>query len=371
VGDRQRALEDLELTTMVVDPGKWRGRRVLLTGHTGFKGAWTALWLSLLGAEVFGLALPPETDPALFTLLGALPRVDSRFADIRDPAAVAALVAEAAPEIVIHMAAQALVLRSYREPLATFATNVLGTACLLDALRQVPCVQAILVVTSDKVYANIDDRRPHPESDPLGGGDPYSASKAAVEIVVASWSASYFAPRGVPLVTARAGNVIGGGDWSEDRLVPDIWRAARSGADPVLRHPAGTRPWQHVLDCVAGYLTYLQALLQAPLGALPLALNFGPPPGREAPVAAVAEAILSSFGRGGHWNHDSGARPPERRALQLDPGLAERTLGWRARLDLAQTLAWTADWYRAFDRGADMLAVSQAQIAAYQAVCKA
>ena len=369
MGDRQGAVEDLDVTTAAVSAECWRGRRVLLTGHTGFKGAWTALWLSALGADVVGLALPPETEPALFTLLGALPGVDSRFADIRDPAAVAGVVADAAPEVVIHMAAQALVFRSYREPAETFATNVLGTVHLLEALRRAPSVRAIFVVTSDKVYADAGDGRPHRETDPLGGADPYSASKAACEIAVASWSACYFAPRGVPLATARAGNVIGGGDWSEHRLVPDVWRAAWAGADPMLRHPEATRPWQHVLDCVAGYFVYVQALLQAPAATLPLALNFGPPAGREAPVAAVADAMLASLGGGRRWTRDPGAHPPERHALQLDAGLAERTLGWRARLDLAQTLAWTADWYRAFDRGADIARMSLAQIAAYQAMC--
>jgi CDP-glucose 4,6-dehydratase len=357
--------------TGAVDPAFWRGRRVLLTGHTGFKGAWAALWLAELGANVVGVALPPETEPNFSSLLGALPGLESHVADIRDPMAIEQLVEAAAPDIVIHMAAQALVLRSYREPAATFATNVMGTVHLLEVLRRVPSVAAVLVVTSDKVYRNQDDGRAHAEEDRLGGDDPYSASKAAAEMAVAAWAASFFGARGVAVATARAGNVIGGGDWSADRLVPDIWRATRAGADLVLRNPDATRPWQHVLDCVAGYLVHVQALVRDRDGAVPRALNFGPPAGQEIRVAAVAEALLSAFGRAGRWTRAPGRAPAEKRVLQLDPALAHRALGWRTRLDLTQTLAWTADWYRQFDGGADMRAVSAAQIAAYQRLCAA
>ena len=354
--------------TGVVDAKFWCGRRVLLTGHTGFKGAWTALWLTRLGADVLGLALPPDTDPSLFDALGSLPGLESRFADIRDAESVAKLVEAYAPEIVIHMAAQALVFRSYREPRATFATNVLGTANLLEAIRAISSVQAVLVVTSDKVYRNQEDGRALTEASPLGGDDPYSASKVATEIAAASWSSSYFVPRGIPVVTARAGNVIGGGDWAENRLVPDIWRAVRADVGLTLRSPDATRPWQHVLDCIAGYLVYLQAVAEQPAGRLPHALNFGPPLGHGIKVTQIAEAFLLSLGRSPQWNHGTIPQIPEKRLLQLDPGLAAKVLGWRTRLDFEKTLSWTAEWYRAFDRGANMREVSGAQIAAYQEI---
>jgi CDP-glucose 4,6-dehydratase len=352
--------------TARVDAEFWRGRRVLLTGHTGFKGAWTALWLTAMGAEVTGIALAADTDPSLFRLLDPFPGLASHLVDIRDASALAAIVERAAPEIVIHMAAQALVLRSYRAPVETFAINVGGTVNLLEALRRTSALRAILIVTSDKVYANREDGRAHGEGDPLGGDDPYSASKAAAEIAVASWRHSYFEPQSVALATARAGNVIGGGDWGESRLVPDAWRAARAGRVLALRHPEATRPWQHVLDCISGYLVYLQAL--AGHGSPPPALNFGPISDRELSVGAIALGILGALDTGSGWAQDPTPSPPEKRVLRLDPQRARSVLGWQTRLDLEATLGWTADWYRAFDRGADMRAFSAAQIAAYEAL---
>ncbi len=319
-----------------------------------------------------GLALPPETEPALFTLLGALPGANSRFADIRDAGARSPeWWRTPRPRSCSTWRRRRWCFARIASPSETYATNVHGHGASAGGapagavgagdLSWSPATRSTQTPATAAAYR---------ETDPLGGADPYSASQGRAEIAVASLVGVLFrAARRSRWRTARAGNVIGGGDWSEHRLVPDVWRAAWAGADPMLRHPEATRPWQHVLDCVAGYFVYVQALLQAPAATLPLALNFGPPAGREAPVAAVADAMLASLGGGRRWTRDPGAHPPERHALQLDAGLAERTLGWRARLDLAQTLAWTADWYRAFDRGADVRAMSLAQIAAYREMC--
>lgn len=347
---------------MLPDPEFWRGRRVLVTGHTGFKGGWAALWLREMGAEVTGFALPPETEPSLFAMLGAATG-SSILGDLRDPAAVADAVTRAAPEIVLHMAAQALVRRSYAEPAATFATNVMGTVHLLDALRGAEELSAVLVVTSDKVYANDESGRAFTEGDRLGGHDPYAASKAATEIAVESFAASFFAPEGVPLATARGGNVIGGGDFAEDRLVPDIVRAGLSGEPLRLRNPRATRPWQHVLDCVSGYLVYLEALAQG--RDVPPALNFGPPPGELMTVAGIADAMAAAMDLPCGWTEEPGG-PREMRALALDPGLAATALGWRGRIAPHRAIELTADWYAAWRKGADMERVTREQIRAFQ-----
>ena len=344
----------------------WQGRRVLLTGHTGFKGMWAAHWLAGLGAEVTGFALPPETSPNLPDVIGLPPGLVSRIGDIRDAQAVRAAVAAARPELVLHMAAQPLVRRSYREPAETFAVNAMGTVTLLEALRGVAGLKAVLVVTSDKTYENRDDGRAYAESDRLGGSDPYSASKAACELAVACWRESFFAPAGVALASARAGNVIGGGDWSEDRLIPDLWRALRAGRPVELRHPGATRPWQHVLEPLAGYLRYLERLAEAPAGPLPPALNFGPVDGAALTVAELAERFWAAFGAAGAWTPAPGDHPPEKARLAIDARLAGATLGWAPRLGADETLDWTAAWYAAFDAGEDMAAVTRRQIDHYR-----
>jgi len=361
VGLGRAALENLAM----IDRAFWRGRRVLLTGHTGFKGAWLSFWLDRLGAEVSGLALAPDTEPSLFALL-QLTRAHSRIGDIRDPATVAAAVKEARPQIVIHMAAQPLVRRSYRQPVETFATNVMGTAHLLDALRGVDGLQAILVVTTDKVYRNAGERRAFKEDDPLGGRDPYAASKAGTELVAASCGASFFAEQSVPVATARAGNVIGGGDWSEDRLIPDLWRAVTVGEPLRLRNPKATRPWQHVLEPLCGYLVYAEHLARR--GKVPSALNFGPAPGDVLTVAQVAEAMLAAMQSGKGWVQAEGAQPEEAEYLSIDPSLAISALGWRPRLKPDQALQWTADWYRALGDGADARKLCGDEIARYEAL---
>jgi CDP-glucose 4,6-dehydratase len=348
------------------DPAFWRGRRVLLTGHTGFKGAWAALWLERLGAEVSGFALAPETEPSLFDLAAPWSGLRSRLGDVRDPSALRAAVDAADPQIVIHMAAQALVRRGYAEPRATFETNVQGTANLLDALDGCAHLEAVLVVTTDKCYRNDNAGRPFVEDDPLGGADPYSASKAAQELVCHAW------PAGLPLATTRAGNVIGGGDWAADRVLPDLFRAVAADTAIRLRRPRATRPWQHVLDVLSGYFVYAERLAATP-EALPRALNFGPPPDPENArdvgwLVETASACLRVHGIDVQdWRQDGDPGPAEATALSLDPALAATTLGWRTRLDAAASVAWTAEWHARLQRGETARAISLSQLDRYAA----
>jgi CDP-glucose 4,6-dehydratase len=343
-----------------VDRNFWEGRRVLLTGHTGFKGSWTALWLRAMGADVHGLALPPETDPNLFTVIGLDRDLRGGIGDIRDAQFVAETVRCAHPEIVLHMAAQPIVRRSIRAPVETFDVNVMGTAHLLEALREQGSVEAVLVVTTDKVYENPETGRRFMEKDPLGGHDPYSASKAAAELVTASFARTFFEPRGVPVATARGGNVIGGGDFAEDRLVPDVYRAMRASAPLVLRNPDATRPWQHVLDCVGGYLVYAQALARREL--VPRAMNFGPLGDAGVPVRALAEAMQEALGAASGWVSAEGPQHREMQSLSLDCSLARDCLGFRDRLVGNAAIRATADWYLAFARGSDMRAYTSRTI---------
>lgn len=350
----------------------WQGRRVLLTGHTGFKGSWLTCCLDRLGAEVFGLALAPNTTPNLFSMLPSLRTARSQIGDIRDETALAAAVAAARPSVVIHMAAQPLVRRSYRAPRETLHTNVTGTINLLEALRGNDVVMAgldaVLVVTTDKVYRNMNDGRPLMEIDPLGGHDPYSASKGAAEILTESWAKSFFAPAGINVATARAGNVVGGGDWSEDRLVPDLWRAARTGTAAVLRNPAATRPWQFVLEPLYGYLSYIEALAGRDGASLPRSLNFGPAAGDILTVAEAADLVLEGLNSGAGWSLAEGTQPHEAAHLTLDASLAERTLGWRPKLDARTALSWSVEWYRAIDTGRAAATIISNQIDRYEAL---
>lgn len=346
------------------NPDFWSKQRVFLTGHTGFKGSWLSLWLEELGAEVTGFSLPPQTDPSLFSLLEPFAKHHSIMGDVRDRSAVRSAVDAARPTIVIHMAAQPLVRRSYREPLDTFATNVMGTVNLLDALRGAEGLKAVLVITTDKVYLNNDTGRDFVEDDALGGDDPYSGSKAGAEMAVRSYAASFFRPAGVPVATARAGNVIGGGDWSEDRLVPDIWRAARAGKPLELRHPNATRPWQHVLDPLRGYMLFVEKMVAGGEG-LPQALNFGPFPRETFTVGDIVAAVSSTMGAEKPWVQAEGPQPHEMKLLSLDPTAARASLDWEPRLEPRDTLAWTAEWYRAFDGGQNPREVTLAQIRSY------
>ena len=346
----------------------WAGRRVLLTGHTGFKGAWLAFWLAEMGAEVSGLALAPATMPSLHDLLGLPSRGRFVQADINDRAALDALIAQSRPEVVIHMAAQALVRPSYAAPVETFATNVLGTVTLLDALRASESTRAILVVTSDKAYENREWEWGYREIDALGGHDPYSASKGCTELAAISMRRSFYGPGKHParIATLRAGNVIGGGDWSADRLVPDIVRGCLGPAGAVrLRNPAAVRPWQHVLEPLYAYLLLAERLLGEE--GFDEAWNIGPDAAENRPVLAVAEAMVAALGRGRIEVTPDAAAPHEAKLLTLDCSKARARLGWVPRLEFARTVAMTADWYGAWSRGADMVALTRAQIAEFAA----
>ncbi len=356
------------MTYPAPDRGFWSSQRVFLTGHTGFKGAWMSLWLGRLGARVFGYALPPDQTPSLYCEVGPVAGLASTLADISDRGALTAAVRAARPTVAIHMAAQPLVRQSYLLPAETFATNVMGTVHLLEALRDERELRAVLVVTTDKVYANAGEGRVFVESDPLGGGDPYSASKAAAEIVAAAYGASFFRDRGIAVCTARAGNVIGGGDWSADRVVPDIWRALRSGGAVELRHPHATRPWQHVLDSLAGYIAYLERMALDAAQA-PAALNFGPSAeAGQVTVSELAELFGEQFGTSRSWVPAPAAGPREMETLALDAGAAGRRLNWRPRLSTRDAVAWTARWYRRFAAGEDAGGLCRGQIEAFEAL---
>jgi CDP-glucose 4,6-dehydratase len=345
------------------DPRFWHDRRVFLTGHTGFKGAWLTLWLSGLGARITGLSLPPHTDPSLFALCAKGKCADG-YGDIADAALVTRALADCEPEIVIHMAAQALVRPSYADPLGTYATNVMGTANVLQAVRSVASVRAVLVVTSDKVYENDGGGLPFAEGDRLGGHDPYSSSKACAEIVTRSFR-QCFLDGACRVATARAGNVIGGGDWSPFRVVSDIVAAFAAGKPVALRYPQAVRPWQHVLDPLAGYLMLAQAMVTEPATA-PDALNFAPDADSFRAVSELVQAFTTRWGGRPGWRLDGGDHPHEASLLTLDATRARATLGWQPLVPLNDAIAWTADWYRAFREGEDVGAVTRRQIAMFE-----
>lgn len=350
---------------MPMRTGFWQGKRVLLTGHTGFKGAWLALWLQQLGAEVIGLALPPSTHPSLFELLDTLGWLESHMCDIRDATSVRAVVQAARPDIVFHLAAQALVRASYTNPLETFDTNVMGTANLLDAIRAVETVRVVVAVTTDKVYQNREWCYPYREDDALGGHDPYSASKAAAELVIASYRASFFQGVGIALGSARAGNVIGGGDWSADRLIPDAVRAWQARQPLVIRNPNATRPWQHVLEPLAAYLKLAQMLWDQP--QLASAYNFGPASGEVATVKKVIELASSPYQYCEVCYQDNTNLPHEANWLALETAKARAILGVQPRWSLNAAVTRTMSWYRAQQTGADARALCLEQIAEFEA----
>ena len=323
----------------------WRGRRVLITGHTGFKGAWLCEWLNMLGAEVTGIALPPDSEPSLFELADLGSCVRSRFQDIRDRQTLCALVAEAEPEIVIHLAAQALVRRGYQEPAETLETNVMGTAHVLDAVRFVSSVRCALIVTSDKCYQLDPAQEPCREGDRLGGRDPYSASKACAEIVTECWRRSFLNRDSSPgVASARAGNVIGGGDWSADRLIPDCVRAFRQGRSVEIRNPGAVRPWQHVLDALGGYLV-LAERLRGDREQFGRAWNFGPDPAANRAVIEVVRQFAANWKGAADWKIVEYAAFREAPVLLLDASRARRHLGWCPVLGPDDSVDWAAEWY--------------------------
>lgn len=347
----------------------WAGQRVFLTGHTGFKGGWAAVWLKALGAEVCGYALPPPQGPSLFEALDLSGRIASVYGDIRDPAALQRAFEQFRPTIVLHLAAQPLVRAAYADPVATYATNVLGLVNLLELVRATPGVRATVVVTTDKCYENREQIWPYREIDALGGRDPYSNSKACAELVVSGYWWSYFQGlAGQGLATARAGNVVGGGDWSKDRLVPDLISAFSEGRPAVLRRPEGVRPWQHVIEPLCGYFRIAEHLARAPQSDAPQSWNFGPEAAGNVRVEVVARKLAHAWGEGAGYLVEREPNPVhEATLLALDSTKAEQELGWRPRWNLDETVKATADWYRAYSRGEDMYSVTRRQLAAYAA----
>lgn len=346
----------------------WQGRPVLLTGHTGFKGAWLALWLRQLGARVHGFALDPPTEPHLFgaARVGALLASDTR-ADLADRAQLNAAVDRCQPELIVHLAAQSLVRAGYANPVGTFATNVLGTAHLLEAARRSQAVRAVLVVTTDKVYENRESLHAYCESDPLGGHDPYSASKAAAELVSGSYRVSFGSP--ARIATARSGNVIGGGDFAPERLMPDCLRAFEQRVPVRLRYPAALRPWQHVLEPLAGYLRLAELLHGDGAGRFARAWNFGPDASCDATAAQVARRVARLWGEDARVEDDSDPKHPhEAGLLRLDSRAARAALGWAPRWPLEEAIRRTVEWHRARARGEDPQALCLRQIDDYQSV---
>ncbi len=348
----------------------WRDKRVFLTGHTGFKGGWMALWLEQMGADVFGYSLAPATEPNFFQAVQLSRGIKGKIADLAARDTLETAMREHKPDIVIHAAAQALVLPSYKDPVATFATNVMGTVHVLDAMRRQDSVRVAINVTSDKCYENKETTRGYREDDPMGGHDPYSASKGAAELVTSAYRNSYFTAANVKLASVRAGNVIGGGDWSEARLVPDIFRAFARGEKVRLRHPKAVRAWQHVLDPVRGYLMLAERLWESDGTQFADGWNFGPAPSEIYDVETVTRLFAKRWGSGAAFEVEGNAASPhEAGLLLLDSTRAKERLDWSPRLSFEQTLEWTTDWYRAFYDGRnDMRAFSHAQIEQFAAL---
>lgn len=344
----------------------WRGKKVLVTGHTGFKGSWLTLWLQALGAKVTGYALAPDTTPNLFELARVADGIDSVISDIRDRHAVLNAMKAASPEIVIHMAAQPLVRESYASPVETYETNVMGTVHVLEAVRHVPGVKSVVIVTTDKCYENHEWEWGYRENEAMGGYDPYSSSKGCAELVTAAYRRSFFNPstyatHGVAIASARAGNVIGGGDWATDRLIPDIMRAIMREERVRIRSPHAIRPWQHVLEPLSGYLL-LAEKLYSEQSRYAEAWNFGPNDADARPVQAIVERLTSQWGDGASWALDGDEHPHEATFLKLDCSKARNRLGWQPRWNLERALDEIVAWYKAAARQEDMRAVTLEQI---------
>ncbi len=350
---------------MTIDPGFWRDRRVLVTGHTGFKGAWLSLWLQTLGAQLTGFSVGTPTEPSLYELAHVGEGMESVVGDVRDYHALDGVISSAAPEVVVHMAAQSLVRRSFIEPRQTFEVNVMGTVNLLDVLRHVDSARVVVNVTSDKCYENHEWEWAYREHEPMGGHDPYSSSKGCAELVTNAFRRSFFSGRGdLRVASARSGNVIGGGDWGQDRLIPDIMSAALDGRPIAVRNPTSVRPWQHVLNPLSGYLMLARALWSSE--ALAEGWNFGPGEEDARTVGSIVAHIAELWPGDLRWVEDPGPHLHEASQLKLDSSRARSQLGWRPRWGLQRGLEAVVDWYRALSAGEDMRAVTLGQIEAFQ-----
>jgi CDP-glucose 4,6-dehydratase len=356
----------------MLDRSFWNSRRVFVTGHTGFKGSWLSLWLEALGANVTGYALDPPTQPSLFALAGVAQTLRSIRGDIRDFPGLRAALADARPEVIVHLAAQSVVRHSYEDPIETYSSNVMGTVNLLEAVRQLKHSCVIVNVTSDKCYMNREWVWGYREDEPMGGRDPYSSSKACAELVTAAFQESFFPAasfekHGVGLASARAGNAIGGGDWTSDQLIPDIVRAFVAGRPCQIRNPSAIRPWQFVLEPLRGYLTLAERLAVNPLH-FASGWNFGPVDSDAKPVSWIADKLARSWGDHASWVRDSGTHPREAHFLKLDASKSKARLDWHPVLPLEQALDWIVEWYRAFQAGEDLRALTLAQIERYEAL---
>jgi len=348
-----------------IDPKFWEGKRVFLTGHTGFKGSWLGLWLQSMGAELYGLALAPPTTPALFNEANVGTAMTSTIGDIRDYSTVLAAMNASQADVIFHMAAQPLVRYSYQAPVETYATNVMGTVHVLEAAREVGSAKAIVNVTTDKCYENKDWVWGYREDEPMGGHDPYSNSKGCSELVTGAYRRSFFQTNGIALATARAGNVIGGGDWASDRLVPDILRAFENNQPAIIRNPRATRPWQHVLEPLSGYLLLAERLYNEGQ-RFAEGWNFGPHDEDTRPVQWIVERMVEGWGNGAQWQQDVGKHPHEANQLKLDISKARAKLEWQPLWNLSLALGKIIDWHRAWLDKADMQAMCLQQIAEYQ-----
>ena len=348
-----------------INPGFWAGKRVFLTGHTGFKGSWASILLADMGAHVKGYALTPPTSPALFEEARVAEMMESQVGDIRDPETLRTSMMAFNPDIVIHMAAQPLVRLSFREPVQTYSTNVMGTVHVLEAARACPNLRAVLNVTSDKCYENREWEWGYREHEPMGGFDPYSNSKGCAELVTSAYRRSFFAdPDGPQLASGRAGNVIGGGDWADDRLIPDALRSFPDGTPVVIRNPQAIRPWQHVLEPIGGYLVLVQALYEHG-AAYADGWNFGPQDEDARPVSWILDRLVQHWGEDAAWTLDTGAQPHEARFLKLDVSKAATHLGWHPTWGLEEVLGRIVRWHRAYLQGDDMRSTCLAEIKDY------
>jgi CDP-glucose 4,6-dehydratase len=357
----------------MVAEGSWSGRRVFVTGHTGFKGSWLALWLQALGAEVLGYSLAPPTEPNMFEIAAVGQGMRTILGDVRDPEKLTSAMSGFRPDTVFHLAAQSLVRPSYDDPVGTYATNVMGTVHLLEAIRSAGSVRAAVIVTSDKCYENNEWAWGYRESDPMGGHDPYSNSKGCTELVTSAYRRSFFSPTEeerptAAVASARAGNVIGGGDWATDRLVPDFIRAMSKGEVIQLRNPGAQRPWQHVLEPLSGYLLLAERLMGLEGRKFATGWNFGPRDDDALPVATLVQKLAALWGDGATYSIDTAAQLHEATFLKLDCSKARATLGWRPRLGIDSALAWTVEWHKAKQVGANMREISALQINRFTAL---